>query len=68
MYAIRSYYVFDPAAPAALIEQGVLPESVRVFTPEGGTIGNVSFVAIPFNAAHRAGAVLIRAVESYNFV
>jgi len=50
---------FDPAAPAALIEQGVLPESVRVFTPEGGTIGNVSFVAIPFNAAHRAGAEVV---------
>ncbi len=50
---------FDPAAPAALIEQGVLPESVRVFVPEGGTIGNVSFVAIPFNAAHRAGAEVV---------
>ena len=50
---------FDPAAPAALIEQGVLPDSVRVFVPEGGTIGNVSFVAIPFNAAHRAGAEVV---------
>lgn len=50
---------FDPAAPAALIEQGVLPETVRVFTPEGGTIGNISFVAIPFNAAHRAGAEVV---------
>ncbi|WBL32712.1 ABC transporter substrate-binding protein [Sinirhodobacter sp. HNIBRBA609] len=50
---------FDPAAPAALIAQGVLPESVRVFTPEGGTIGNVSFVAIPFNAANRAGAEVV---------
>lgn len=50
---------FDPAAPAALIAQGVLPESVRVFTPEGGSIGNVSFVAIPFNAAHRAGAEVV---------
>ena len=50
---------FDPAAPASLIEQGVLPESVRVFVPEGGTIGNVSFVAIPFNASHRAGAEVV---------
>jgi putative thiamine transport system substrate-binding protein len=50
---------FDPAAPAALIEQGLLPESARVFVPEGGTIGNVSFVAIPYNAAHREGAMVV---------
>lgn len=50
---------FDPAAPAALIEQGLLPESARVFVPGGGTIGNVSFVAIPYNAAHREGAMVV---------
>lgn len=50
---------FDPAAPAALIEQGLLPESARVFVPAGGTIGNVSFVAIPYNAAHREGAMVV---------
>jgi putative thiamine transport system substrate-binding protein len=50
---------FDPAAPAALIEQGLLPETVRVFVPDGGTIGNVSFVAIPYNAAHAAGARVV---------
>jgi len=49
----------DPAAPAALIEQGILPDTVRVFTPEAGSIGNISFVAIPFNAAHRAGAEVV---------
>ncbi|PFG61660.1 putative thiamine transport system substrate-binding protein [Thioclava sp. ES.031] len=50
---------FDPAAPAAMIEQGVLPPSVRVWVPEGGTIGNISYVAIPYNAAHQAGAELV---------
>ncbi|MDV7271192.1 ABC transporter substrate-binding protein [Thioclava sp. A2] len=50
---------FDPAAPAALIAQGVLPETVRVFVPDAGTIGNISFVAIPFDAAHRAGAEVV---------
>lgn len=50
---------FDPAAPAALIGQGVLPETVRVFVPDMGTIGNISFVAIPFDAAHRAGAEVV---------
>ncbi|QYK42418.1 MAG: ABC transporter substrate-binding protein [Paracoccaceae bacterium] len=50
---------FDPAAPAALIEQGLLPDSARVFVPEAGSIGNISFVAIPFNAAHREGAEVV---------
>lgn len=50
---------FDPAAPAALIEQGLLPESARVFVPEAGSIGNVSFVAIPFNANAREGAEVV---------
>ncbi|OCX65823.1 hypothetical protein BFP70_06690 [Thioclava sp. SK-1] len=50
---------FDPAAPASLIEQGVLPEETRVFTPNGGTIGNISFVAIPYNAQHQAGAQVV---------
>ncbi len=27
--------------------------------PEGGSIGNISFVAIPYNAAHRAGAMVV---------
>ncbi len=44
---------FDPASTAAGIAQGLLPETARVFVPEGGTLGNVSFVAIPFNAAHK---------------
>jgi putative thiamine transport system substrate-binding protein len=30
-----------------------------VFVPEGCTIGNVSFVAIPYNAAHAAGAQVV---------
>jgi putative thiamine transport system substrate-binding protein len=50
---------FDPAAPAAAIAQGLLPETVRVLVPEGGSIGNVSFVAIPFNAANREGAMVV---------
>jgi putative thiamine transport system substrate-binding protein len=50
---------FDPASTAAAIAQGLLPETVRVFVPEGGTIGNVSFVAIPYNAAHPEGAMVV---------
>jgi len=50
---------FDPAAPAAAIAQGLLPDSVRVFVPEAGSIGNISFVAIPYNAANREGAMVV---------
>lgn len=50
---------FDPASTAAAIAEGLLPETARVFVPEGGTIGNVSFVAIPVNAAHKEGAMVV---------
>jgi putative thiamine transport system substrate-binding protein len=50
---------FDPASTAAGIAQGLLPDTARVFVPEGGTLGNVSFVAIPFNAAHKEGAQVV---------
>lgn len=50
---------FDPASTAAAIAQGLLPDSVRVFVPRGGSLGNVSFVAIPYNAAHAAGAQVV---------
>jgi putative thiamine transport system substrate-binding protein len=32
---------------------------VRSFILEAGTIGNTHFVAIPFNAAHQAGAMVL---------
>lgn len=50
---------FDPASTAAAIAEGLLPETARVFVPEVGSIGNVSFVAIPFNAAQREGAMVV---------
>lgn len=50
---------FDPASTAAAIREGLLPETARVFVPEGGTIGNVSFVAIPYNAANWQGAEVV---------
>lgn len=50
---------FDPASTAAAIAQGLLPETARVFVPEGGSIGNVSFGAIPYNAANAEGAEVV---------
>ena len=50
---------FDPASAAAAIADGLLPDTVRVHVPAAGSIGNVSFVAIPVNAAHPAGARVV---------
>lgn len=50
---------FDPASTAAAIQQGLLPQTARVLIPTAGSIGNVSFVAIPYNARHIAGARVV---------
>lgn len=50
---------FDPAAAAAAVEKGLLPGTVRSYGPKVGSIGNISFVAIPFNAAHKEGAMVL---------
>lgn len=47
---------FDPAEAANGIAAGTLPETSRVFTFRDGGIGNASFLAIPVNARHKAGA------------
>jgi len=50
---------FNPGEASAAISAGRLPETVRSFILEDGTIGNTHFVAIPFNAAHKAGAMVV---------
>ena len=50
---------FNPGRASAAIAAGELAGTVRTFVPDGGTIGNASFVAIPYNAAHAAGAMVI---------
>jgi putative thiamine transport system substrate-binding protein len=52
-------FAFNPGRASAEIAAGTLPETVRTFTFDGGTIGNASFVAIPFNANARAGALVV---------
>ena len=50
---------FNPGRASAEIAAGNLAPTVRTFVLQGGTIGNASFVAIPFNASHRAGAQVV---------
>ena len=50
---------FDPTEAAMSVASGLLPATVRTFTFSRGTIGNTSFVAIPFNARNREGALVV---------
>jgi putative thiamine transport system substrate-binding protein len=50
---------FNPAEAAVAIGAGLLPDSVRTFVFARGTIGNTSFVAIPYNAANKEGAMVV---------
>lgn len=52
-------FTFNPAEPAAAVADFELPESTRSYVLEGGTLGNVHFVAIPFNSPHRSGAMVV---------
>lgn len=51
-------FAFNPAEASAGIRAGELPDSVRSFTFSGGTLGNTHFVAIPYNAHAKEGALL----------
>jgi putative thiamine transport system substrate-binding protein len=50
---------FYPSDAASMILNGRLPDSARVFVLKGGTIGNTHFVAIPFNARAKEGAMIL---------
>ncbi|MDO9637350.1 MAG: ABC transporter substrate-binding protein [Pseudotabrizicola sp.] len=52
-------FALNPGRASAEIAAGNLADTVRTFTFDSGTIGNASFVAIPFNASHQAGAQVI---------
>jgi len=50
---------FDPAEAAAWVNAGLAPDTVRAFTLDKGTIGNTSFVAIPYNSANTDAAMVL---------
>ncbi|MBK1634611.1 ABC transporter substrate-binding protein [Rhodovulum adriaticum] len=50
---------FSPGEASTAIANGQLPDTVRTYVLEGGTIGNASFVAIPYNATAKAGAMVL---------
>lgn len=52
-------FAFNPGRASAEIAAGNLADTVRTFVLAGGTIGNASFVAIPFNAAEPEAAQVV---------
>ncbi len=50
---------FSPGAASTAIANNELPDTVRTFVLEKGTIGNASFVAVPYNSGSKAGAMVV---------
>lgn len=50
---------YGPATLTKLVEDGTYPAQTRVLELSDGTLGNASFLAIPSNAAHQAGAMVV---------
>ena len=50
---------YHPGKASEMIQNGLYPDTVRTFVFEEGTISNTHFVAIPFNAADKEGAMVV---------
>ncbi len=50
---------FSPGAASTAIANFELPDTVRTFVLDKGTIGNASFVTIPYNSGSKAGAMIV---------
>ncbi len=52
-------FAFNPGRASAAIADGELQDSVRTVVFDAGTLANSSFLAIPYNAANREGAMVL---------
>lgn len=52
-------FSYHPAEASKNIKDGLYPDTVRTFVPREGAIGNTHFLAIPFNAGDKAGAMVV---------
>jgi putative spermidine/putrescine transport system substrate-binding protein len=50
---------YDANRASSYIAQGRYPDTIRTFVLDSGTVANISYVAIPFNAANPAGAMVV---------
>ncbi len=56
---LSAFFSYGPGSVAAQVHRGTYPESTREAVLAGGNISNYSNIAIPKNAAHRAGALVL---------
>lgn len=52
-------FAFNPSEASSAIAAGELPDTVRSFVFPKGTLANTHFVAIPYNANAKAGALVL---------
>ncbi len=52
-------FAFNPADASNAIANNELPDTVRSFVFDAGTMANSHFLAIPFNASAKAGAMVL---------
>ena len=52
-------FAFNPSEASSAIARGELPDTVRSFTFDGGTLANTHFLAIPYNATATAAALVV---------
>jgi len=50
---------YAPGEASLRISDGVYPETIRTFLMDTGTLSNNNYVAIPFNSANPAGAMVV---------
>lgn len=52
-------FAFSPAEATNAIANGELPDTVRSFVFSEGTLGNTHFLAVPYNASSKEGALVL---------
>ena len=56
---ISAYFTYGPGAVGNSVSKGQFPSSTREAVLAGGNIANVSFLSIPYNASHKAAALVL---------
>ena len=56
---IDAYFTYGPGAVADKVDKGQYPATTREAVPSVGNIANISNIAIPNDAAHRAAALVL---------
>ena len=50
---------YNPSHASGLVDKGTFPKTTKTYQFDAGTIANTHYLAIPFNAANKAGAMIL---------